>query len=141
MNPRPTNCDADTLTTTLSRRYEFFSRYKTLHCISSSPRGLQEVLFSFVQSFSLAVFFNALSEWFPFLNFASVTKLKRLYQAAIYSITSVLSSSLFPLLFSEAFLLFLLATLTHFALSSFEWTLRLPVFFPILDLVKLTSEI
>ena len=75
--------------------------------------------------------------WFPFLSITNITKLERLHRAASCTITDCLSSSLIPLLLSEASLPLPQVTLTHFTLSSYEWALRLPTSFPISDLAIL----
>ena len=98
-------------------------------CILMGP--LQGVHLSFAQSFSLAPFTYASSKWFPFLSVTNVTKLERLHRVASRAITGCLLSSLIPLLLTEASLAPLLVTLAHFAVSSYERTLRLPAFFPI----------
>ena len=98
-------------------------------CILMGP--LQGVHLFFAQSFSLVPFSYASSKWFPFLSVTSVTKLERLHRVASRAITGCLSSSLISLLLTEASPVPLLVTLAHFALSSYERTLRLPTFFPI----------
>ena len=65
-----------------------------------------------------------------------MTKLERLHQAASRAITGCLSSSPIPLLLSEASLIPLRVTLTHFTLLSYERALRLPTSFPISGLVR-----
>ena len=62
--------------------------------------------------------------------------MERLHRAASRAITGCLSSSPIPLL-SEASLPPLRVTLTHFTLSSYERTLRLPTSFPISGLTRL----
>ena len=75
--------------------------------------------------------------WFPFLSATNFTKLERLHRAASRAITGCLSSSPIPLLLSEASLLPLRVTLTHFTLLSYERALRLPTSFPISGLARL----
>ena len=72
-----------------------------------------------------------------FLSITNVTKLERLHRAASRSISGFLSSSsiLFP--FYEASLSPLRVTLTHFALSSYEWAIHLQTSFSILRLARL----
>ena len=74
-------------------------------------------------------------EWFPSLSVTNITKLECLHRAASRVITGCLSSSPIQLL-SEASLLPLRVTLTHFALSSYE-RLFVPTCFPISGLAKL----
>ena len=78
--------------------------------------------------------------WFPFLSVTNITELERLHRAASRAITGCLSSSLIPLLLSEASLPPLRVTLTHFTLSSYERALRLSTSFPISGLARLRSE-
>ena len=59
------------------------------------------------------------------------------HRAASRAITGFLSSSPIPLLLTEASLLSLRVTLTHFTLSSYERVLRLPTSFPISGLARL----
>ena len=63
--------------------------------------------------------------------------MERLHRAASRAITGCLSSSPIPLLLTEASLLPLRVTLTHFTLFSYERALRLPTSFPISGLVRL----
>ena len=56
--------------------------------------------------------------WFLFLSITNTTKIERLHRAASRAITGCLSFSPIPL-FSEASLLPLRVTLTHFALSCY----------------------
>ena len=67
-------------------------------------------------------------------------KLERLHRAASRAITGCLSSSPIPLLLSEASLLSLRVTLTHFTLLSYERALRLPTCFPISGLARLVVK-
>ena len=78
-----------------------------------------------------------LHPWFPFLSVINITKLERLHRAASHVITDCLSPFPIPLLLSEAPLPPLQVTLTHFTLSSYEWALHLPTFFPMSDLARL----
>ena len=57
--------------------------------------------------------------WFSFLSVTNITKSERLHRAASCSISVCLSTSPIPLLLSEASLLPLRVTLTHFTLSSY----------------------
>ena len=75
--------------------------------------------------------------WFLFLSAINSTKLERLHRAASRAITGCLSSSLIPLLLSEASLPPLRVTLTHFTRSSYEWALYLQTSFPISGLDRL----
>ena len=63
--------------------------------------------------------------------------MEHLHQAANRAIAGCLSSSPIPFLLSETLLPPIRVTLTDFALSSHEWALRLPTFFPILGLARL----
>ena len=63
--------------------------------------------------------------------------LERLYLAASRAISGCLLSFSIRLLLSEVSLPPLRITLTHFVLSSYEWALRLPTSFLVLDFVKL----
>ena len=76
-------------------------------------------------------------EWFPFLSVTNIIKLERLYRVASRTISGCLSSSPILLLLSEASLPPLRVTLTHFALSSHEQSLRLPTSLLILGLARL----
>ena len=67
-------------------------------------------------------------------------KLERHHRAASRAITGCLSSSPIPLLLSEASLLPLRVTLTHFTLLSYERALRLPTCFPISGLARLVVK-
>ena len=75
--------------------------------------------------------------WFPFPNVTKFIKLEHLHQAASRATSGCLSSSPIPLHLSHAFLPPLRATLTHFALSSYERVLCLPTFSPISGLARL----
>ena len=63
--------------------------------------------------------------------------MERLHRAASRAITGCLLSSPIPLLLSEASLPPLPVTLTHFTLSSYERSVRLPTSFPISGLARL----
>ena len=71
------------------------------------------------------------------LSVTNITKLERLHRAASCAITGCPSSSPIPLLLSEASLLALRVTLTHFTLSFYELALRLPTSFSISGLARL----
>ena len=75
--------------------------------------------------------------WFPFPSATNIAKLERHHRAASRAITGCLSSSPIPLLLTEASLLPLRVTLTHFTLFSHERALRLPTLFPISGLARL----
>ena len=88
-------------------------------------------------SFHRPLLTYASPRWFPFPSITNFTKLERLHRAASRAITGCLSSSPIPLLLYEPSLPPLRVTLTHFTLSSYEWALRLPTFFPISGLARL----
>ena len=75
--------------------------------------------------------------WFSFLSVTNTTKLERLHRPASRATTGCLSSSPIPLLLSEVSLPPLRVTLTHFILSFYKQTLRLPTSFTILGLARL----
>ena len=118
-----------------SLKAKFFPRLKALHCISASSRGLS--------LFCIKLFFGLfLLMLYPdsFLSVTNITKLERLHRAASRAISGCILSSPIPLLLSEASLLPLQVTLTHFTLTSYERTLRLPTFFLISGLASLGVE-
>ena len=118
-----------------SLKAKFFPRLKALSCISASSWGPS---FSLLYKSLLRPLLTYTSPgWFPFLSATNFTKLERLYRAASRTITGCFSSSLIPLLFSEASLPPLHVTLTHFTLLSYERALRLQTSFPISDLARL----
>ena len=120
-----------------SLKAKFFPRLKALHCISASSWGPSKESLSLVyKSFLWSLLTYASPGWFHFLSATTSTKLKRLYRAASRTISGCLSSSPIPLL-SEASLLPLRVTLTHFTLLSYEQVLRLPTSFPISGLARL----
>ena len=104
-----------------------FPHLKALCCISASSWG--------PSSFCIKLFFVlwhlCFSQLFFFLRATNITKLERLHRAASRVITGCLSSSPIPLFLSKAFLPPLRVILTYFTFLSYEWALRLPVFFPI----------
>ena len=117
---------------------KFFPRLKALRCISASSWGPCKESLSLLYKFFLrSLLTYASTEWFPFLSATNLTKLERLHRAASRAITACLSSSPIPLLLSEASLLPLRVTLTHFTLSSYQRALRLPTSFPISGLARL----
>ena len=121
-----------------SLKAKFFPRLKALHCISASSWGpSKESLSVLYKSFLRPLYIYASPGWFPFLSATNFTKLERLHRAASRSITGYLSSSPIPLLLTEASLLPLRVTLTHFTLSSYERALGLPTSFPISGLARL----
>ena len=69
--------------------------------------------------------------WFPFFSITNITKLECLQRAASLAISGCLSPSPIPIHLSEASLLPLRVTLTHFPLSPYERVLRLSTSFPI----------
>ena len=102
-----------------SLKAKFFPRLKALRCISVSSWGPSKESLSLVyKSFLWSLLTYASPGWFHFLSATTSTKLKRLYRAASRTISGCLSSSPIPLL-SEASLLPLRVTLTHFTLSSY----------------------
>ena len=120
---------------------EFFPRLKALRCISASSLvPSKESLSVQYKAFLRPLLTYASPGWFPFLSVSNITKLERLHRAASRSITGCLSSSLIPLLLSEASLPPLRVTLTHFILSCYERTFRLPNFFPISCLARLGAK-
>ena len=121
-----------------SLKAKFFPRLKALPCISASSWGpSKESLSVLYKSFLWPLFTYASSGWFPFLSVTNITKLKRLHRAASRAMTGCLSSSPTPLLLSDASLLPLQVTLTHFTLSSYMRALRFPTSFPISGLARL----
>ena len=110
-----------------SLKAKFFPRLKALRCIFASSWGpSKESLSVLYKSFLRPLLTYASSGWFPFLSATNVTKLERLYRAANRVITGCLSSSLIPLLLSEASLP-----------PSYERALRLLTSFPISGLARL----
>ena len=121
-----------------SLKTKFFPRLKALRCISASSWGpSKESLSLLYESFLRSLLTYASPGWFPFLSATNLTKLERLHRAASRAITGCFSSSLIPLLLSEASLPPLRVTLTHFTLFSYERALRLPTSIPISGLVRL----
>ena len=121
-----------------SLKAKFFPRLKALRCISASSWGpYKESLSLLYKSFLRSLLTYASLGWFPFLSATNVTKLERLHRAASRAITGCLSSSLIPLLLTEASLPPLRVTLTHFTLLSNERALHLPTSFPISGLARL----
>ena len=117
---------------------KFFPRLKALRCISVSSWGpSKESLSLLYKSFHRPLLTYASPRWFPFPSITNFTKLERLHRAASRAITGCFSSSPIPLLLYEPSLPPLRVTLTHFTLSSYEWALRLPTFFPISGLARL----
>ena len=115
-----------------------FPRLKVLRFISASSWGRSKESFSLLYKAIFRRFFTYASPgWFPFLSVINITKLKRFHRAASCAISGCLSSSLISVLLSEASLLPLRITPTHFALSFYERVLRLPFSFPILGLARL----
>ena len=121
-----------------SLKAKFFPRLKALRCICASSWGpSKESLFLLYKSFLRSLLTYASPGWFPFLSATNSTKLERLHRAASRAITGCLSSSLIPLLLTEASLPPLRVTLTHFTLLSYERALRLPTFSFISGLARL----
>ena len=121
-----------------SLKAKFFPRLKALRCISASSRGpSKESLSLLYKSFLLSLLTYASPGCFPFLSATNFTKLEPLHRATSRAITSCLSSSPIPLLLSEASLLPLRVTLTHFTLLSCERALRLSTSFPVSGLARL----
>ena len=121
-----------------SLKAKLFPRLKALRCISASSWGsFKESLSLLYKSFLRSLLTYASPGWFSFLSATNLTKLERLHRAASRAITGCLSFSTIPLLLSEASLLLLRVTLTHFTLLSYERALRLPTSFPISGLARL----
>ena len=121
-----------------SLKAKFFPRFKALRCISVSSWGpSKESLSVLYKAFLWPPLTYASSRWFPFPGVTNLTKLERLHRAASRAITGCLSSSPIPLLLTEASLLPLRVTLTHFSLFSYKRALRLPTFFSISGLARL----
>ena len=117
---------------------KFFPRLKALRCIFASSWGpSKESLSALYKSFLWPLLTYTSPEWFPFLSATNFTKLECLRRAASRAITGCLSSSLIPLLLSEASLPPLQVTLTHFTLLSYERALDLSTSFPISGLARL----
>ena len=116
---------------------KFFPRLKALRCISACSCGpSKESLTLLYKAFLRSPLTYASPGWFPFLSVTNITKLESLHRASSRAITGCLSSSHIPLLLSEGSLLPLRITLTHFAQSSYERALRLPISFPISGLAR-----
>ena len=109
-----------------SLKAKFFARLKALRCISASSWGPSEDSLSlpFVQSLSSAHSHLCFTRLFFFLSFTNITKLERHHRAVSLVISGCLSSSSIPFFLSEATIPPLRVTLTHFALSFYERTLR-----------------
>ena len=121
-----------------SLKAKFFPHLKALRCISDFSWGPSKESLSFLyKSFLRSLLTYASPGWFPFLSATNLTTLKSLHRAASRAITGCLSSSPIPLLLSEASLLPLRVTLTHFNLSSYERALCLPTSFSISGLARL----
>ena len=121
-----------------SLKAKFFPRLNALRCICASSWGpSKESLSVLYKSFLRSLLTYASLGWFPFLSTTNFTKLERLHRTASRAITGCLSSSPIPLLLSEASLLPLRVTLTHFTLLSHERALRLPTSFTISGLARL----
>ena len=121
-----------------SMKAKFFPHLNALRCISASSWGISKESPPFLyKAFLRPLLTYASPGWFPFRSVTNITKLERLHRSASRAITSCLSSSPIPLLFSEASLPPLRVTLTHFALLSYKRALRLPTSFPISGLARL----
>ena len=121
-----------------SLKAKFFPRLKALRCVSASSWGPSKKSLSVLhKSFLRPLLTYASPGWFPFLSATNITKLERLHRAASRAITGCLSSSLIPLLLTEASLFPLRVTLTHFTLFSYERALRPPTSFSISGLARL----
>ena len=94
-------------------------------------------LFLLYEAFLWPLLTYASSGWFPFLSITNITKLECLHQATSRAISGCLLSSPIPFLLSETSLPPLRVTLTHFALSSYEWALHLLTSFPVSGLTKM----
>ena len=109
---------------------KFFPRFKALRCISASSWcPSKESLSLLYKAFVRLLLTYASPGQFLFLSVTKFTKLECLHRAASRAITGCLSSSLIPVLLPWASLFFLRVTLTHFALSSYERALGLPISF------------
>ena len=126
-----------------SLKAKFFQRLKALRCISASSWDpSKESLSLLYKAFLLPLLTYASPGCFSFLNVTNIIKSERLHQAPIRAITGCFSSSSILLLVSEASLLrSLRVTLTHFTLSFYERTLRLPTSFPISGLARLKVKL
>ena len=121
-----------------SLKAKFFPRLKALRCISAySWDPSKESLSLLYKSFLWSLLTYAPPRWFPSLSVTNITKLERLHRAASRAISGCLSPSPIPVLLSEASLPSLRVTLTHFALSSYDWAFRLPTSFLISGVAKL----
>ena len=110
-----------------------FSLVSRPYAVSLLPHKSPSLLY---KAFLWPLLTYALPGWFTFSSVTNITKLVRLHQAASRAITGCISSSPIFLL-SKASLPPLRFTLIHFALSSYEWALRLPTSFPISGLARL----
>ena len=114
-----------------SLKAKFFPRLKALCCISAFLWGPSKESVSLLyKAFLRPLPTYASPGWFLFLSITNITKLERLNRAASHAITGCRSSFPIPLFLSEASLPALRVTLTDFALSSYERTLRFPTSFP-----------
>ena len=121
-----------------SLKVQDFPRLKALHCIPAcSWSPFKESLSLLYKAFLWPLFTYASPGWFPFLSVTNTTKLERLHQAASRAFTGSFKSSPIPLLLSEASLPPLQVSLTHFALSLYDWALCLPTSIPNSGLAKL----
>ena len=109
-----------------SLKAKFFPHLKALCCIFAfSLPPFMESLSVLYKAFYSPLLTYASLGWFPFLSISIINKLECLHQAANHTITSCLSSSLIPVLHSEASLPSLRVTLTHFTVSLHLCTLPL----------------
>ena len=115
---------------------KFFPRLKALRCISASSWGPSKESLSLPYKAFLRLLTYASARWFPFLSATNFTKLVISPNFTNFT-KSCFSSFPTPLLLSEASLLPLRVTLTHFTLSSYERALRLTTSFPISGLARL----
>ena len=121
-----------------SLKAKFFPRLKAFCCISASSWGpSKESLSVLYKSFLRPHLTYTSPGWFPFLSATNFTKLERLHRAASRAITGWLSSAPIFLLLSQASLVSLRVTLTHFTLFSYGRALLLPTSFPISGLARL----
>ena len=117
---------------------KFFPHLKALRCISAFSWGPSKESLSFLyKSFLQPLLTYTSPGWFPFLSATNFTKLECLHRAASCAITGCFSSSLIPLLLTEASLPPLRVTLTHFTLFRYEQALCLLTSFPISGLARL----
>ena len=120
-----------------SLKATFFPRLKALRCICASSWGPSKEFSLLYKSFLRPVLIYASPRWFPFLSATNFIKMECLHRAANRAITGCLSSSLIPLLLTEASLPPLRVTFAHFTLLSYERALRLPISFPFSGLARL----